>query len=462
MFQFNFKRFGLIGGISILLIACSDNDPLLQKSGKAAFVPTDDVVFSDYIAKSQQNIEQVLKAHRPADRNYLGNYTLAEAAAMRSPFQVPKLNSDRCTDASKGANKGFLLVHGLTDSPYLMRSISDSLSQANPCSLIRAVLLPGHGTIVGDTLDMQYKDWNRIVEYGVNSFQTEATISELYLVGFSTGTSLSINYIKQHPETDSNHRNDKIKGLVLLSAAVKANSPWAFLSPIVSYVKEWEWMGVFSEQDAARYESFSLNAGSQFYQLTKDMTKPEYTLDVPVLMAVSADDQTINASAARTFFCQTRNERRALIWYQSIDPSVNTKIANDASQQCKQIINVALNTLEPQFKTVNLAHTALSMQPNDPHYGVKGNYHQCKEYADNNKQFTACQNDDQNSVFGETNIDDLNTDIKPAYTYLRRGTFNPDYRHLESRILCFTDSNCSNSDLISMTGKPKIQAISIQ
>ena len=460
MFQFNFKTLGLIASISMLLVACSDNDPLLQKSGKAAFVPSDDVLFSDYVSQSQQNIEEVLKAHRPADRHYLGNYTLAEAAAMRSPFQVPKLEGNRCSDTSQGANKGFLLVHGLTDSPYLMRSISDSLSQANPCSLIRAVLLPGHGTIVGDTLDMQYEDWNRIVEYGVNSFQTEATISELYLVGFSTGTSLSINYIKQHPETDSNNRNDKIKGLVLLSAAVKAKDNKAWLASWVSIVKNWN--STFKEQDAARYESFSYNAGGQFYQLTQDMTEPEYTLDVPVLMAVSADDQTINAHAARKFFCQTRNERRALIWYQSIDPSANTKTANDANQQCKQIINVQLDTLKPQFKTVNLAHTALSTRPDDPHYGVNGKYHQCKKYADDNKALEACQNDDQNSVFGENNVADLDADIKPTYAYLRRGTFNPDYHHLESRILCFTDSSCSNSDLVSTTEKPKTQAISIQ
>jgi esterase/lipase len=461
MFQFNLKKLGLIGAISILLSACSDNNnPLLHKSGKAAFVPTDDVVFSDYVTKSQQNIEQVLKERRLANRHYLGDYTLAEAAAMRSPFQVPKLNSDRCTDASQGANKGFLLVHGLTDSPYLMRSISQSLSQANPCSLIRAVLLPGHGTIVGDTLDMQYKDWNRIVEYGVNTFQTDATISELYLVGFSTGTSLSINYIKQHPETNINNRNDKIKGLVLLSVAVKAHDSKAWLAPWVSIVENWD--STFKEQDAARYESFSYNAGGQFYTLTKDMTEAEYILDVPVLMAVSADDQTINANAARTFFCQARNERRALIWYQSIDPSINTEIANDASQQCKQIINVQLDTLEPQFKTVNLAHTALSIQPDDPHYGVKGKYHQCKKYADKDKVLEACQNNDQKSVFGENNVDKLKGDIKPSYTYLRRGTFNPDYAHLESRILCFTDSSCSNSDLVSSAEKPNAQLINIQ
>ena len=444
--------------LSLAFSACASNDPVLTPSGKATFVPADNVAFTQYVKDSRENIELVLNQARPPEekRLYLGGYTNQDAARMRSPFQVPEMDNTRCDDVSKGAGKGFLLIHGLTDSPYLMRSISDSLSNEYPCALIRAVLLPGHGTVAGDSLNMRYKDWQRITRYGVNSFREDTTISELYLVGFSTGTSLAIKYMKKNPENIESPRKDKIKGLVLISTAVKAKSWAAWLAPIAKIFKDWG--DTFKEKDAARYESFSLNAGAEFYKLTKGMVSPKYTLDVPVLMAVSADDETIDAHAARKFFCYPTNEkRRALIWYQSIDPKVNAAInpVKTPELMCSNIIEIQLENITPNFNTVNLAHTALSMAPDDPHYGVDGKYHNCKAY-DNRKtiqDFDACQGNEKKNIFGEKNIKGLSDKLKDQlgldYDYLRRGTFNPDYKNLETRILCFTNDNCPTSDILS-------------
>ena len=446
MFIKKIKILFYISGLVFFLNACTEKQPaVFQASGTAAFVPADSVEFTQYVSDSQKNIEQILaKTLSATDKSpYLGHYTVQEAAAMRSPFQTPQRESERCSDAEKGAAKGFLLIHGLGDSPYLMRSISDSLQRAYPCALIRAVLLPGHGTIVGDTLKMQHEDWEGIVRYGVHSFSKDKHVSDLYLVGFSTGTSLSIHYMQAHPVETGQVRADKIKGLVLLSAAVKAKSGKAWLAPIVAVFKDWE-APTYAEKDAARYESFAYNAGAQFYQLTKNMTAPDYALNVPVLMAVSADDNTINAQAAREFFCQpTSIKRRALIWYESIDPEVNA----EQSLNCNGIINVKLDSLDPKFKTVNLAHTALSMQPEDPHYGVNGKYHHCKAYTEP-QAFKACQGDDKHTMFGEYGVENMPEDISSRYDYLRRGTFNPDYKNLEARILCFTNEQCSTSTLL--------------
>lgn len=453
MITLKVKRILCVGFLFVVLSACSNNDALLRPSGKAAFVPEDNVKFTQYVSDSRENIEQVLNESRPATekRPYLGEYTNQESAAMRSPFQVPESDNDRCADMSKGAKKGFLLIHGLTDSPYLMRSISTSLSNEYPCAVIRAVLLPGHGTIAGDSLKMEYGDWERIVSYGINSFKKETAISDLYLVGFSTGTSLAIKYMKDNPVNKGETREDKIKGLVLISTAVKAKSGAAFLAPIVKSVKDWA--DVFKEKDAARYESFSVNAGSEFYKLTKGMVDPEYALDVPVLMAVSADDETIDAKASREFFCYPSHvKRRALIWYESIDPDVNAHInqGNTPELMCDNIVSVNLGKIDPKYKTMNLAHTALSMSPDDPHYGVDGKYHNCKAYDNkkNTQDFTECQRNDEKSVFGEKNIDCLKDRLKLDYDYLRRGTFNPYYKDLEAKILCFTNNDCPINDIL--------------
>lgn len=438
-----------VGSLLLTLSACNSTNVLFKPTGKAAFVPENSVEFTKYVDDSRKNIETVLNELRPQSEKslYLGGYTNQDAAKMRSPFQRPEVNSNRCDDISKGANKGFLLIHGLTDSPYLMRDISDSLNNGYPCALIRAVLLPGHGTLPGDTLKMKNQEWERITNYGVNSFKKDKIISDLYLVGFSTGTSLILNYLKGNKVSNGKSREDKIKGLVLISAAVKAKSGAAWLAPIVKEVKDW--MKTFEEKDAARYESFSMNAAAQFYKLTKNMVNLEYIPNVPVLMAVSADDETIDAIAAREFFCSIKDERRALVWYQSIDPDVNAAIKKRQKLMCKNIVEIKLGDIEPKFKTVNLSHTALSMSPENPHYGVDGKYHNCKQYNDTQK-FNDCQGDIKKNIYGATNIDGLKDDLKLKYDYLRRGTFNPDYENLEAKILCFTNDECPTSDILSL------------
>lgn len=429
----------------LLLSACDSTKKYHEPSGKSAFVPNDTVEFSTYVRESQHNIEETLNAVRENHdkKSYLGEYTNHQAAKMRAPYQVQLEDRTQCNGVDKGNNKGFLLIHGLTDSPYLMRSMSASLSNEYPCSLIRAVLLPGHGTIVGDSVNMKSEDWKRIVKYGVNSFKSENRITDLYLVAFSTGTSLSIDYMRHNPTTSEKIRNDKIKGLVLLSVAVKAKSPFAFLSPFVGYLKDW--VTVFNERDAARYESFSFNAGAQFYNLTKGMLDKEYALKVPVFMAVTADDATIDARAAREFFCYSKDiKRRALVWYQSIDQDINSKISKQDDLMCENIVEVKPGALNQKYKTVNLAHIAISMDPNDSHYGFNGKYHDCKKYdsVKTINDFNKCQSNNSNYVFGEKNVDQKDG------TYIRRGTFNPDYENLAARITCFVNDNCPIEDML--------------
>ena len=55
----------------------------------------------------------------------------------------------------------------------------------------------------------------------------------------------------------------------------------------------------------------------------------------------------------------------------------------------------------------------------------------------------------KNNVFGENNIAGLKDKLKLKYDFVRRGTFNPDYKNLEAKILCFTDDKCPTSEILS-------------
>ncbi len=431
--------------VSIGLCGCSSNPAWLKRSESAASVPdTHEQEFSQYIRYNRENIQKVLDQtyFQSGKSPFLGGYTSQETALMRAPFQIPENSSEICGEPSKGGGKGFLLIHGLTDSPYIMRSVSDSLHKAYPCAVIRAVLLPGHGTVPGDTLNMKHQDWLRITDYGVKSFENDRNIKETYLVGFSTGTALAIRHIKE------GHSGSKVKGLVLLSPAVKAKSSLIWATGILASVSDWE--SIYAEKDAARYESFSYHAAAEFYQLTRGLADASYKLDVPVMMAVSADDDTIDAYEARKFFCEsTPDKRRALIWYRS-------RYSEDkAAVSCADIATVELKSDKHEYKGIpyrvaNLSHTAIPVNPGDRHYGVNGVYRNCKSYEGTGKQddFMNCQKGSEKSLFGENSIGTSQEKQNLGYDYWRRGTFNPDYDRLEKSMICFVDNNCNMASVL--------------
>jgi len=255
----------------------------------------------------------------------------------------------------------------------------------------------------------------------VNSFRSE--VDSVYMVGFSTGTSLSVRYVDAHRD------DDLVKGLIMLSPAITASSGVAFLSPYLSWFRDWLSEG--PESDPARYESFSVNAGAQFYQLTKDLTNPQFApLPVPVFMAGSADDSTVNMAAARTFFCaKTPSAKGVMLWFESEQTQA------EELAQCSTVQE--LPSAAPALGVVNLAHTSLSISPANPHYGVQGHYRICAQYGYDTDDYQQCRSDDANTVYGES---DLGADGRYQGKLIRRGSFNPHYDLMVGQIVEFIES----------------------
>ena len=57
---------------------------------------------------------------------------------------------------------------------------------------IRSILLTGHGTILGNLVNLDYSEWVETIDTEIDSFEDK--VEEFYLVGFSTGTSLILHY----------------------------------------------------------------------------------------------------------------------------------------------------------------------------------------------------------------------------------------------------------------------------
>jgi esterase/lipase len=403
----------------LFLISCSDNEYRLNPSNTPAVIPADSkMLFPEYVEINRKNIRMALQPLYKNGKQPFGNlYSIDTAVNMRSPYQIVP-NLAQCKK-NKDNTVGFLLLHGLSDSPYVFADIKKHLINKYPCAVIRATLMPGHGTIPGDSLHVSYKDWIQVMEYGIQSFT--GSVNKLYLVGFSTGSTLALYHIIN----DNNSVHPLISGLIMLSPAIEAKSNFAFLAPIVSKVKAYE--SVYADRDVAKYESFSFNFAAQYYSLSQELHNGK-TINVPVFMAVASDDETINAQSVNNYFCKnvTHNKKR-MIWYQGVNKEVNS---------CPGVTIIHNNNsdVKQEYRFINHSHVGITLSPDNKHYGFDKEYRQCLNYF-GTKSYEQCIGSNQLTLYGELNL--LNEEEIIGDKLLRRVTANPNFDSLMVEINSF-------------------------
>ena len=253
-------------------------DKRFEPSGFNSAFQQEHLSFSSYVAQLRDMI-----ASTRTDLNYRNQQLIIDANA---PFDW----KPRCPSSKKGV----LLLHGFTDSPYTMQALGKFFVTHN--FWVRAVLLPGHGTVPGDLLDIQLEDWVAAARYGVNSFRDK--VDELYVVGFSTGGSLAIHLTQlQLP----------ITGLILIAAALRIKNPFAVLT---QWHEQWRWLGRRSQwllqatdSDDRRYESITMNGIKQVYQLTHWINREnkQKKLQQKILLISTEQDEVISHKACLRF-----------------------------------------------------------------------------------------------------------------------------------------------------------------
>ncbi len=297
--------------------------------------------FADYIADCRGRIAGL---HEPPP---------AEVVAGRLPFEM--------APAGAATRPGVLLIHGLFDSAFVMRDIAAGLARAGHRA--RGLLLPGHGTQPGDLLAVDHRDWIRATAYGVESFADQAA-NGLVIVGFSTGATLALHHLLTAAG------GPPIRAVVLLSPGIRARSRTTPATCLLRHLGRLHpraaWLTVAADADAYKYESFAFNAACQFHRLTRalarSLAKVASPLPVPVFMAVSADDLTIDAARARRFFTEHAPAGSRLIWYTTRpEPSGDPRIEERQSA-------------DPAAGILDFAHVSLPNAPANPHYGAAGRY----------------------------------------------------------------------------------------
>ena len=118
-----------------------------------------------------------------------------------------------------------LLLHGLSDSPYSLRSIAGLLYEKGLSVL--TMRLPGHGTAPSGLLRSGHLDWMAAVRLGMRHLAGELDQGQpLFIVGYSTGAALALEYATARLLGED---LPPARGLILLSPAIRV-SPLAALA----------------------------------------------------------------------------------------------------------------------------------------------------------------------------------------------------------------------------------------
>jgi esterase/lipase len=311
---------------------------------------------------------------------------------------------------------GAVLLHCASDSPYSMRALGESLHAKG--YWVVGLRLPGHGTAPTGMLDVAWEDWAAAVRVAARDVSARIGAERpLYLVGYSTGAALAVEYAAARLQGEQLPR---VAGLVLVSPAIGVSPAAAFaraqarLGDLRGFEKA-AWTDIVPEYDPYKYNSFTANVGDQIYRLTRriDSQLAELGGDgvvagMPRVLAFqSVADATVSAPAVvDALFRRLAPEGHELVLFDInrradaeplFDPDVvalrrrlladamvavdltviaNADESSSAAVELRRRPGANQVTRKPTglawpARVFSLSHTALPFPPSDPVYGAE-------------------------------------------------------------------------------------------
>lgn len=305
--------YGIVGGLAVLIVVFvlkleSRPDLKVWHEAKldAEFTAGAAKSFDDYLAREArlfaQLDERVYARIEPEDRRLINRY---HRGSLSDPGRW-SLNWNRTFELSVNAPKaGILLLHGMSDSPYSLRSLGQRLNASG--AWVVGLRLPGHGTAPSGLVEVQWQDMAAAVRLTVRHLREKIGDRPLYIVGYSNGGALAVHYALSALEDLT---LPPVDGMVLISPAIgvtrlAAFAVWQARLGYVLGFQKLAWTDILPEYDPFKYGSFAVNAGDQVYRLTGEIQSKIKTLGAagalerfpPVLAFQSAVDATVSTRA---------------------------------------------------------------------------------------------------------------------------------------------------------------------
>ena len=420
--------------------------------------------FSDYQALEDRLFKQMdekIYAKTETGPDYkLDRYSAGSAADPRK--QQPNWNRsfELTVDEPRGA---VLLIHGMSDSPYALRTLGKALNKNN--YWVVGMRMPGHGTAPSGLRHISRHDMAAAVRLGMKHLGDKMNGKPVHMIGYSTGAPLALEFALDAQEGKS---APVPASLVLISPAIGVHPSAAMAS-----FKDWlgnlpglsglAFLQIQPEFDPYKYNSFATNAADVVHTLTRSVASrvearakadPEIVLP-PVLVFKSTVDATVSTNAVvDSLLGHLKPNRHELVLFDInryavvssrliIDdpapltervmnddnaPFTVTLVTNENDQTTKVIskekkpftidaTNIKQLDLSWPPGVISLSHVALPISPDDPLYGQR---------APDNEEFLFLG---QMAIQGERGLMQIPAD------WMLRLRFNPFYDYMESHAL---------------------------
>lgn len=348
-----------------------------------------------------------------ADEAYIHGRFNPASNVSRLAEGAPYNRSFRLTQAAPTGRA--LLMHGLSDSPYSMKALAESLhARGFEVTVLR---LPGHGTLPSAMTQMDARDWTAAVRIAARDVAARTPAGQpFYIGGYSTGGTLALQYTLDALEDASLRRPDRV---LLVSPAIEIPKVAAVANvldllgivplPVLQKVR-WQEIGV--EYDPYKFNSFAVNATRQVRRATRDLQDSilraaqsgRIERMPPVVTWQSVVDSTIGPTgAADVLYARLHGAAHRLVLFDvnryralgSVQrPNAGALIERLSKQSRSYTLDIVMNTGEQERKVsvrhltpdggvsvrdtdlewpvtlVSLSHVALPFPPDDPVYGL--------------------------------------------------------------------------------------------
>lgn len=262
--------------------------------------------FSEYIEQEDRLFEQldrlVYQKLEQKDRSAINRY---HRGSFSDPGRWPRDWNRSFVFPAQDPGIGVLLIHGMSDSPYSVRGIARLLEKHD--AYVIGLRVPGHGQAPSGLLDTEWEDMAAAVRLAMAELRDKSAGSPLYIVGYSNGGALAVNYAL---DTLADDALAPIDGLILLSPEIgvtklAALAKWQERLGHLLGLEKLAWNDLLPEYEPWKYGSFALNAGKQAYRITQEIQnqisqqEAAGTLDrmPPILAFQSIVDATVSAPA---------------------------------------------------------------------------------------------------------------------------------------------------------------------
>jgi alpha-beta hydrolase superfamily lysophospholipase len=245
---------------------------------------------------------------------------------------------------------GVLLLHGMSDAPYSLRSQATRLHQAG--AWVVGLRIPGHGTAPSALTDARWQDMAAAVRLAMRHLQDKIGDRPLAIAGYSNGGALGVHYTLTALTDAALPIPQRI---ALISPAIGV-TPFAALAKWQERIGDWleleklEWQAVNPEYNPFKYESFAVNAGEQTYRLTVEIARllnqlgssAELARFPPLIAFQSAVDATVSTPALITGLMDKLpgNGNELVVFDINRRAQIESLLVEDPSERLRPLINL--------------------------------------------------------------------------------------------------------------------------